>query len=58
MGHPVLVVNGVCLPAESLFRTLTQGSAQAIVEPSGVREGGANPPLPRNCKRRELEPIC
>jgi hypothetical protein len=37
---------------------LTHGTGQAIVEQSGVREGGANPPLPRNCKRREFEPIC
>jgi hypothetical protein len=36
---------------------LTHSTGQAIVDPSGVREGGANPPLPRNCKRRELEPI-
>src|SRR5277367_2911066 len=37
---------------------LTHRTGGAIVDPSGVREGGANPPLPRNCKRRELEPIC
>ena len=32
---------------------LTHGTGQAIFDQSGVREGGANPPLPRNCKRRE-----
>jgi hypothetical protein len=37
---------------------LTHRTWGAIVEQSGVREGGENPPLPRNCKRRELEPIC
>jgi hypothetical protein len=45
-------------PAVSMRSTLTPRLLRAIVRPSGVREGGANPPLPRNCKRRELEPIC
>jgi len=30
---------------------LTPHLPQTIVEKSGVREGGASPPLPRNCKR-------
>jgi hypothetical protein len=31
--------------------SLTRCIVRVIVDPSGVREGGANPPLPRNCKR-------
>ena len=45
-------------PARSRQTILTHRAWGAIVDPSGVREGGANPPLPRNCKRREIEPIC
>jgi hypothetical protein len=45
------------LAAQSPANPLTHGTGQFIVDQSGVREGGANPPLPRNCKRRELEPI-
>jgi hypothetical protein len=36
----------------STARRLTRPAARAITRPSGVREDGANPSLPRNCKRR------
>ena len=62
MGHPSRTLDlgegtKTALKAQSPDQPLTRGTGQVIVDQSGVREGGANPPLPRNCKRRELEPI-
>jgi hypothetical protein len=38
----------------SLNPIVPRGGGRITIAPSGAREGGAIPPLPRNCKRQEI----